>query len=163
MHWFSNLATRYLYLTPKLANSESDAGSVHSAHQDILLRFSKENKPNVFTHICGFDSEKQIEMEISWEIPLYQIGWEYFPVIYNTNIFNQNSVFLISHTVLATVCCERSDRLKGTKEASDPKLIIKIDQQSTLFLLLSWPTFPLRGKWGDFVHWRKFLQSINYF
>ena len=25
-------------------------------------------------------------MEISWEIPLYQIGWEYFPVIYNTNI-----------------------------------------------------------------------------
>ena len=26
------------------------------------------------------------------------------------------------------------------------KLIIKIDQQSTLFLLLSWPTFPLSGK-----------------
>ena len=41
------------------------------------------------------------------------------------------------------------------------KFIIKIDQQSTLFFLLSWPTFPLSRKWGDFVDWRKF--SLNDF
>ena len=40
------------------------------------------------------------------------------------------------------------------------KLIIQIDQQSTLFL--SWPTFPPSGKWGDFFECRKFVQSINY-
>ena len=43
------------------------------------------------------------------------------------------------------------------------KLIIKIDQQSTLFLLLSWPAFPLSEKLGDFVDYRKFVQLINYF
>ena len=28
----------------------------------------------------------------------------------------------------------------------------KIGLQSTLFLLLIWPTFPLSGKWDDFVN-----------
>ena len=35
------------------------------------------------------------------------------------------------------------------------KRIIEKDQQSTLFLTLSWPTFPLSGKWGDFVDFQK--------
>ena len=41
-----------------------------------------------------------------------------------------------------------------------------IDQQCTLFLLLSWPqcpTFPLSGKWGDFVDYRKFIQKMYNF
>ena len=38
-----------------------------------------------------------------------------------------------------------------------------IDQQSTLLLLLSWATFLLSGKWGDFVDWRKFAQAVNIF
>ena len=45
----------------------------------------------------------------------------------------------------------------------DHKLLIQIDQQSTLFPLLSWPTFHLRGKWGDFVDYRKFVQFMYYF
>ena len=36
-------------------------------------------------------------------------------------------------------------------------LKIQIDQQSNLFLLLSWPTFSLRGKWEDFVEYRQFV------
>ena len=33
---------------------------------------------------------------------------------------------------------------------SQKKLIILIDQQSTLFLSQSSPTFPLSGKWSDY-------------
>ena len=42
------------------------------------------------------------------------------------------------------------------------KLITYIDQQSTLFLSLSWPTFFLSGKWSDFVNLSIFVQLINY-
>ena len=38
------------------------------------------------------------------------------------------------------------------------KQIIRIDQQSTLFLLLGWSTLPVSGnsgKWGDFEEYRK--------
>ena len=47
------------------------------------------------------------------------------------------------------------------------KLIIQIDQQSTLFLLLSKPTFPLSGQCGDFVQYSKLKKCaqtiINFF
>ena len=36
-------------------------------------------------------------------------------------------------------------------ERARHKLITEIDPQSTLFFLLSRPTFPQSGKWGDFV------------
>ena len=39
----------------------------------------------------------------------------------------------------------------------------KINNIYTRFLLLSSPTFPFRGKWGDSVDNRKFEQSMNYF
>ena len=42
-------------------------------------------------------------------------------------------------------------RTFATHEISTRKLIIQIDEQSTLFLLLSWQTFPLSRKWGDFL------------
>ena len=38
---------------------------------------------------------------------------------------------------------------------SSPSTTIDIDQQSTLFFLLSWPTFPLSGKKGDYADWKK--------
>ena len=34
-----------------------------------------------------------------------------------------------------------------------------IDQQNTLFFLLSWPIFPLGGKWGNFVYYVEFVQT----
>ena len=34
------------------------------------------------------------------------------------------------------------------------------DQQTALFLLLRQLTFPLSGKWGDFVDYSKFVQSM---
>ena len=37
------------------------------------------------------------------------------------------------------------------------------NQQSSLFLLLSWPTIPLSGKWGDFVDRRTFVNLIIFF
>ena len=42
------------------------------------------------------------------------------------------------------------------------KLMTKIDQQSTIFFLLSWPTFSLSGNMGNFLDWRTFGQSINF-
>ena len=42
------------------------------------------------------------------------------------------------------------------------RLIILIDQQSTLFLLLGGPTSSLSEQWGDFLDWRKFVQSMKY-
>ena len=41
--------------------------------------------------------------------------------------------------------------------------IVEIDQQSTLFPLLSWPTFPLSGQWGDFEDYRTFVNSLTVF
>ena len=40
------------------------------------------------------------------------------------------------------------------------KLIIKVDQQSTYFFLLSCPTFPLSENWDELVDYRK-LSTIN--
>ena len=37
---------------------------------------------------------------------------------------------------------------------------MKIDQQCALFLFISWLTFPLRGKWRDFVEEKLYSQSI---
>ena len=38
-----------------------------------------------------------------------------------------------------------------------------IDQQSALFFLLGWPIFPLDGKWGDFVDYSEFVESMLIF
>ena len=43
------------------------------------------------------------------------------------------------------------------------KLIIWIDQQSTLIILLSWPTFPLSGKWVDFLDYKKLYSQCIIF
>ena len=37
------------------------------------------------------------------------------------------------------------------------------DQQRTLFLLLSWPTTSVSGKWGDFVNWRTWSSWSLYY
>ena len=41
------------------------------------------------------------------------------------------------------------------------KIVILIDQNSILFLLLSWPTFPLSENWDDFVEGKKLYSQYG--
>ena len=69
--------------------------------------------------------------------------------------------------------CQRKKELRKVNEKIFPiyllDLAIKvrmywlIDQQSTLFFLVSWPIFPLSEKWSDLVDYREFLHQCCYF
>ena len=54
-----------------------------------------------------------------------------------------------------TIIKQGSFLLLSYREGWKYKLIIKIDQQSTLFVLLKLSNRPLSGKWGDFVDCKK--------
>ena len=51
----------------------------------------------------------------------------------------------------------------STRSGHKGKNVLTIDQQSTLFFLVSWPIFPLSEKWSDLVDYREFLHQCCYF
>ena len=53
--------------------------------------------------------------------------------------------------------------LAQVRQPAHHKLLYKIDQQSTLFLLLRRLIFPLSGKWGDLVDCRKCVVTELFF